>query len=37
LQKWADTVNSVLAGNKSVGQGLVESFGATREFRGYFR
>lgn len=37
IQKWAQTANSVLAGNKSVGQGLVESFGVTRELRGYFR
>ena len=36
IQKWAQTVNSVLAGNKSVGQGLVESFGVTREFKGFF-
>lgn len=37
IQKWANTANSVLAGNKSLGQGLVESFGVTRELRGYFR
>jgi hypothetical protein len=36
IQKWAQTVNSVLAGNKSVAQGLIESFGVTREFKGFF-
>lgn len=36
IQKWAQTVNNVLAGNKSVARGLVESFGITREFKGYF-
>ena len=36
IQKWAQTVNSVLAGNKNVAQGLVESFGVTREFKGFF-
>lgn len=36
LKQWAQTANSVLAGSKSVGQGIVETFGATRELRGYF-
>ncbi len=36
LQRWAQTANSVLAGNKSLAQGMVETFGATRELRGYF-
>ena len=36
IQQWAKTANSVLAGSKTIGQGLVESFGATRELRGYF-
>lgn len=36
IQKWAQTANNVLAGNKSVARGLVESFGITREFKGYF-
>lgn len=36
VKQWAQTANSVLAGSKSIGQGLVETFGATRELSGYF-
>lgn len=36
LKQWANTANSVLAGSKSLGQGLVSTFGATRELQGYF-
>jgi hypothetical protein len=36
IQKWAQTVNNVLAGDKTVARGLIESFGITREFKGYF-
>lgn len=34
IQQWLTTCNSVLAGNKSVANGLVSTFGATRELRG---
>ena len=34
LQTWVRTANSVLAGNKTVGEGIIQTFGATREFRG---
>ena len=36
IQKWAQTANSVLAGNKSIGEGLIASFGATKELTGLF-
>ena len=36
IKQWAQTANSVLSGSKSLGQGIVETFGATRELRGYF-
>jgi hypothetical protein len=33
----AQTTQSVLQGNKTVPQGFIESFGATKEFSGFFR
>ena len=37
IQRWAQTANSVLAGNKSIGEGLIASFGATKELTGLFQ
>ena len=37
IQQWLETANSVFAGSKSVGEGIVQTFGVTRELRGYFR
>ncbi len=34
IQQWMTTCNSVLSGNRSVANGLVSAFGATRELRG---
>ena len=36
IQRWAQTANSVLAGNKTIGEGLITSFGATKELTGLF-
>ena len=37
IQRWAQTANSVLAGNKTIGEGLITSFGATKELTGLFQ
>ena len=37
IKKTAQITQSVLAGTKTIPQGFLESFGATREFSGYFR
>lgn len=37
IQRIARTTQSVLAGNKTVPQGFIESFGATKELSGFFR
>lgn len=37
IQQLAKTTQSVMAGNKTLPQGFVESFGATREFSGFFK
>ena len=37
IQRWAQTANSVLAGNKTIGEGLIASFGATKELTGLFQ
>lgn len=36
LQRMARTTKSVIAGNKTLPQGVLESMGATREFSGMF-
>ena len=37
VKRLAQTTQSVLQGNKTVPQGFIESFGATKEFSGFFR
>lgn len=37
IKRLAQTTQSVLQGNKTLPQGFIESFGATKEFSGYFR